>query len=469
MENPILVKLDEFKTLHTENLNLIKAEVKSVKDFALKAKETNDDLSKVITDLKEESKSFSEKLTSFETVITQPGFAGGNKSNKLDNVEDFLSKALFEIAKNPSKAELVKSDSEYKNALITHCDVVTECYKKQYEEIFKNKPIDKFNYVKQLKEVKSFYDSRVETDGGIFLPPAATTAVMDQVYRTTELLQYVPSQVTSEDTVKHVVVEGHAEFEKVFDLEKEHIGNSKKVSFNSELLSLQLHQSTIGVETKMLENRNRFEIDVVGKILNSFAVGYGLLKEQYILLGSGQNEPRGIIGLGSDGTPAIKKYLINRPDSYVRGQIGYLETVNTGELKPVDIIQFLTKSILTQFKRNAVLVMNSNTKAYIESLEDANGDPILFNRQSPLGQSEVDKIRNYKVIISENMPDIASGNYPILFGDLSELYTIYENPALQIKIIGNQSNTKFASTIQAYTSISGGAKNYQAGRLLKIK
>ena len=48
MENPILAKIDEFKTLHTENLNLIKAEVKSVKDFALKAKETNDDLSKVI-------------------------------------------------------------------------------------------------------------------------------------------------------------------------------------------------------------------------------------------------------------------------------------------------------------------------------------------------------------------------------------------------------------------------------------
>ena len=93
--------------------------------------------------------------------------------------------------------------------------------------------------------------------------------------------------------------------------------------------------------------------------------------------------------------------------------------VTTGSLTYDDVIA-LYFSVKPEYRRNGVWLMNDKTALALRTLKDADGN-YLWN-------SSNDTILGKPVRISEFMPDAASGNKPIAFGDFSYYWVVLRAP-----------------------------------------
>jgi len=80
-------------------------------------------------------------------------------------------------------------------------------------------------------------------------------------------------------------------------------------------------------------------------------------------------------------------------------------------------------------RQGASFVMNSATLAEVRKLKTADG---AFLWQPGLVEGQPDRLLGYPVVEAEDMPDIATGAFPIAFGNFRHGYLIAERSATQI-------------------------------------
>ena len=86
-------------------------------------------------------------------------------------------------------------------------------------------------------------------------------------------------------------------------------------------------------------------------------------------------------------------------------------------------------ALSADYRANATFVMNSKTAGAVRKIKDTEGR-FMWSDGVTAGQPAT--LMGYRVLILEDMPDIAANSYPIAYGDFTSGYTIAERPDLRI-------------------------------------
>lgn len=175
--------------------------------------------------------------------------------------------------------------------------------------------------------------------------------------------------------------------------------------------------------------------DIEKYLTNEFARRFGRAEEDVLLNGSGIKEPTGLLTTADIGVEAEP-------------------TVNYDD---VIALFFATKP---EYRRNGVWLMNDETALILRKLKDSDGN-YLWNQAT-------DTILGKAVVISNYMPNIASCNTPIAFGDLS-YYWMLERQPLFVKVLSELYARENRTGYAAFERIDGKLIRTEAVKLLKVK
>ena len=176
--------------------------------------------------------------------------------------------------------------------------------------------------------------------------------------------------------------------------------------------------------------------DIENYLINRFAKNFGRAEDNAFINGNGSEMPTGILNATNGAGVGI-----------ATAEITY------------DKVIALYFSVKSEYRKNAVWLMNDATALALRTLKDSAGNY--------LWRDSDDSILGKKVIMSEYMPDAESGSKPIAFGDFSYYWVIGRSP------IGVRSLTeKFAAVDQlgylAYEFLDGKLIRPEAIKVLQM-
>lgn len=156
--------------------------------------------------------------------------------------------------------------------------------------------------------------------------------------------------------------------------------------------------------------------DLEGNINESFAEALTVAYETLIWNGNGQGK---LMGITNDPTVNAS------PSVGVQTVGGYRATGSAFGFLNADVLKKMMFDLPAGFRGRAKWYMNTNTLGEISTLKDGMGNYLIDDRDEALrSQGIPDRLLRYPVIINEFATDIASGAFPVIFGDLSKAYTI---------------------------------------------
>ncbi len=172
-----------------------------------------------------------------------------------------------------------------------------------------------------------------------------------------------------------------------------------------------------------------------------------------LINGDGVNKPKGILQYPTTtGKDAVRAF-------------GTLQHTDSGASSTFDFddIKALKSSLKSKYRMGAAWVLNETTALVISTFKDANGRYIW---QEAVKEGEHDTLLGYPVYIDENMPDVAGGSFPILFGNFDRGYHIPKR--LGVRLLRDPYTSKPYVNFYATSRIGGGVVNSEAIKLLKI-
>lgn len=173
-----------------------------------------------------------------------------------------------------------------------------------------------------------------------------------------------------------------------------------------------------------------------------------------LINGNGTNKPTGI----------LSKTITAEKDG-VRA-FGSLQSVETSAVGLVDFddLKTLKASLRAKYRSGAAWVMNDATAAVLSKLKDNTGDYIWSDS---VAAGEPDTLFGYPVEIDENMPDIAAGAYPVLFGNFQRGYYLVRRTG--VRLLRDPFTSKPYVNFYATERVGGDVVNSECIKLLKIK
>ena len=150
--------------------------------------------------------------------------------------------------------------------------------------------------------------------------------------------------------------------------------------------------------------------DVEGHLQIEFGKAVGSLEENLFLNGTGVNEPKGLLTeMSADSTTTI---------------------ATAGANIAADDIVNLCYALARPYRKNACWLMSDKTLAAVRKLKDSTLNYIW----QPQLQDEPSHLLGYPVYTSEYMPEISTGQIPIIFGDFQK-FIIGQRGGLQFKAL----------------------------------
>lgn len=289
------------------------------------------------------------------------------------------------------------------------------------------------NYIRNIVEERA--DSNLtKSDNGVIIPTTIADKIIDKVYDISPIIEKstkyktkgkleIPTVGLDDENINMAYAE---EFK---DLE------SKSKQFSSVTLDDYLAGALTKISNSLINNT---DIDLANKVVELMATDVARFLEK-----------EGIHGTEAKAKGCSTIKLIVNPQS--------------SNAITVDDLIDLKNKVKQAYRKNAIFVMNNETKTEIEKLKDNNGR-YLFNDaiEGPFDG----KILGYPVYISENMDDIGEGNVPILFGDFSGLG--FKQPKnIEMQILRELFATQHATGIVLWTNFDIEIENYQ--KLAKIQ
>lgn len=126
------------------------------------------------------------------------------------------------------------------------------------------------------------------------------------------------------------------------------------------------------------------------------------------------------------------------------------------------IIQMIPK-IKEQYSRNGKFYMNRNTYGDLLAMSDGAGS-YLF----PINESMPMKIKGYDIVLVTDMADVDTDSYPILFGDMRQLYTVVDRTDIRMQRDPYSSKSTGEVLFDFYKRVGGAVINPSAACVLKI-
>ena len=160
--------------------------------------------------------------------------------------------------------------------------------------------------------------------------------------------------------------------------------------------------------------------DVEALLVADGAERFAIAEGAAFVAGDGSNKPTGFL----NGTPvatADASRTFGVLQYYATGQAAALAT------NPFDTVKDVLFGMKSGYRANASWVMNSLTMAALAKVKDSTGQYLL---QQAVREGEPDTISSKRVVIAEDMPDIAANAFPIAVGDFSRGYLIADIPGM---------------------------------------
>lgn len=290
----------------------------------------------------------------------------------------------------------------------------------------------------------------VAGDGGYLVDPQTSDAIRS-VLNSAASLRQVANVVTVEASSYDVLIDtsdvGHGWANET--------GNASETGTPTvERVTIPLHELSAlpKVSQRLLDDA---AFDVEGWLSGKIAEKFSRAEAAAFISGDGIEKPKGFLTYSSvtAGTEAW-------------GQIGHVLSGADGDFSaanPADAIVDLVYALAAPYRANAVFLMNSKTAGAVRKLKDADG---RFLWSDGLAAGEPARLMGYRVIISEDMPDIATWAPAIAFGDFNAGYTIAERPDL--RILRDPFSAKPHVLFYATKRVGGDVSDFAAIKVLKF-
>ncbi len=216
-------------------------------------------------------------------------------------------------------------------------------------------------------------------------------------------------------------------------------------------ISIPLHElSALPKASQRLLDDSAFDIEgwLAGRIADKFARS----EASAFLNGDGVDKPTGLLTY-----PTVDN------ESWTWGSVGYVPSGTAGGITRADAIVDLVYSLGAEYRANATFVMNSKTAGQVRKLKDADG---RFVWVDGLAVGEPARLMGYRVLIAEDMPDIADDTMAIAFGDFNAGYTVAERPDL--RVLRDPFSAKPHVLFYATKRVGGAVSDFGAIKLLKF-
>lgn len=293
-------------------------------------------------------------------------------------------------------------------------------------------------------------NTAIAADGGFLVDPQMSEQIQ-AVLHATSSIRAISNVVQVEATAYDVLVD-HVDLGAGWVTET---ANSVETTTPQlDRISIPLHElSALPKASQRLLDDAAFDLE--GWLATRIADKFTRSEGEAFIAGDGVDKPRGFLDY-----PAVQN------DSWSWGSLGYVATGSDGDFsssEPADAIVDLVYGLGARYRANATFVMNSKTAGAVRKMKDADG---RFLWADGLASQEPARLMGYKVLISEDMPDIAPDAYAIAFGDFTAGYTIAERPDL--RILRDPFSAKPHVLFYATKRVGGDVSDFNAIKVLKF-
>ena len=190
------------------------------------------------------------------------------------------------------------------------------------------------------------------------------------------------------------------------------VAEGQEISFTKETfnqISLNAYKIAIAIKisTELLQDSY---YDIESHLTQEFSTAIGAAEEEAMLLGDGNNMPKGLI-------PTL-----------TQSASGTLQT--TGAEISADDLLTLQFSLRRPYRKSAVWLTSDAGLAMIRRLKDTTGN---FIWQPSLTETEPSKLFGQAIYTSEFMPAPIAGNVAVLYGDFKDYFLIGERGQMEMQ------------------------------------
>lgn len=188
--------------------------------------------------------------------------------------------------------------------------------------------------------------------------------------------------------------------------------------------------------------------DIDAWLAEEVETAFSVQESAAFVSGDGAGKPRGFLD-----------YTIVSDANHAWGKVGALDgdfTVTDAGDQLIDLIH----APKSQFRVNGRFVMNRRTTASVRKLKDVDGRYLW----APGAAGEASTVLGYPVTELEDMPDIASGNAAIAFGDFRRGYLIADRQGA--RVLRDPYSSKPYVLFYTTKRVGGGIQNFDAFKVL---
>jgi len=290
----------------------------------------------------------------------------------------------------------------------------------------------------------------VSADGGYLLNPQMSDTIASMLSSTTSLRSM--ANVVQIDATSYDVIVDNTDVGSAWQTEAAAVAESTTPNINR--ISIKLNDlSAMPKASQRLLDDAAFDVEawLSGKIATRFIRA----EASAFINGTGTDQPKGIL---------LPAKVANA--SWTWGNLGYIPTgfaTDFNTTNPLDCLVTLVYALAADYRANATFVMNSKTAGAVRKIKDTVGR-FMWTDSVAAGQPAT--LMGYRVLVSEDMPDIGANTYPIAFGDFYAGYTIAERPDL--RILRDPFSAKPNVLFYASKRVGGDITDYAAIKLLKV-
>ena len=196
-------------------------------------------------------------------------------------------------------------------------------------------------------------------------------------------------------------------------------------------------------------------VDVDALLVEEVEAAFAEQESQAFINGDGINKPMGFLS-----APNVDEA------SWSWGNLGTIATGENGAFAPSDGSDVLIDTIYvlkSGYRQNANWVMNRKTQAVLRKLKDADGNYLW---QAPASADMRARLMGFSVVEAEDMPDIASNETAIAFGDFKRGYLIVDRAG--ISVLRDPYSSKPYVLFYTTKRVGGGVQDFDAIKLVKF-
>lgn len=283
--------------------------------------------------------------------------------------------------------------------------------------------------------------------GGYTVVPQMSTAIRERLYDVSPLVRLARKvEITSGDAFQEPVETGDLDAEWVGEISDRDGQKTPDLA----LLTVPLNEifTIQPVTQKLLDTTSMAGLGswVEGRIGNKFARKEG----NAFIWGNGVEQPLGLL-----------KSEMALTDDDVRPWYVIQNKYTAGATPTADELITFVYTLRAPYRKNARWLMNLKTAGVIRKMKDGE-DRYVW--QESLSEGQPPLLLGFPVEFDEEMPDIATGEHSIAFGDFAQAYIIVDMPG--VKMIHDPYTKKPYVLFYAYRRVGGAVQNGEAVKIL---